>query len=74
MNNYDAVLDFGSKNLRLGIFDQSLKNIWVQLSWGGLVQNQTWKPFEPKSQKTIEKPSNNNWKTKTNQRKTHQKP
>ena len=28
MNNYDAVLDFGSKNLRLGIFDQSLKNIY----------------------------------------------
>ena len=28
MNNYDVVLDFGSKNLRLGIFDQSLKNIY----------------------------------------------
>ena len=28
MNNYDAVLDLGSKNLRLGIFDQSLKNIY----------------------------------------------
>ncbi len=28
MNNYDAVLDFGSKNLRLGIFDKTSKNIY----------------------------------------------
>lgn len=28
MNNYDAVLDFGSKNLKLGIFDKETKNIY----------------------------------------------
>lgn len=28
MSNYEAIIDFGSKNLRLGIFDQVSKNIY----------------------------------------------
>ena len=28
MNNFKAIIDFGSKNLRLGIFDKSSKNIY----------------------------------------------
>ena len=28
MNNNEAIIDFGSKNLRLGVFDQALKNIY----------------------------------------------
>ena len=28
MNNFDAIIDFGSQNLRLGIFDTNNKNIY----------------------------------------------
>ena len=28
MNNLDTIIDFGSKNLRLGVFDQKSKNIY----------------------------------------------
>ena len=28
MNNFEAVIDCGSQNLRLGVFDRTLKNIY----------------------------------------------
>ena len=28
MNNYDAILDFGTKNLKLEVFDEDNKNIY----------------------------------------------
>ena len=27
MNNLEAILDYGSKNLRLGVFDKESKNV-----------------------------------------------
>ena len=29
MNNLDAILDLGSQSLRLGVFDQDSKNIYI---------------------------------------------
>ena len=28
MNNFETIIDFGSKNLRIGVFDQDSKNIY----------------------------------------------
>ena len=28
MRNFETIIDFGSKNLRIGVFDKTLKNIY----------------------------------------------
>ena len=49
-NNYSTIIDFGSKNLRIGVFDQNSNSIYTakkeinhEYSFNGLVDEKSFK-------------------------------